>query len=510
MKFRLISGLTLLTACATTVNADEHQRTPNIIFIMSDDHSAQAVSAYHGILSEVLPTPNIDRIGKEGMRLECCYATNSISTPSRGAIMTGQYSNKNKVYTLEDHLDPSSPNVAKELKANGYQTAIVGKWHLHAEPTGFDWYNVFPAQGRYYNPILIEKGNWGADPSKEKGFSGKEYAGHSSDVVADQAIRFMNERDRHKPFFLMCHFKAPHRHWNPAERFKDLLKDKKIPEPENILDNYKGKGHHADLLELCLEDMNKWDVKHDIPQGLTQAEMRHWVYQYYIKDYLRCIAGVDENVGRILQYLDEHELTENTIVIYTSDQGFFLGEHGWFDKRLMYEESIRMPFLIRYPKEIRPETVNRDIILNIDFAPTFLDFAGVKKPSYMQGESFRENLSGHTSRKWRKAMYYRYWQNADIDHNVTAHFGIRTQRYKLIYFYGETLGMPGTKNISVKPKEWELYDVIQDPKEMNNLYGNPEYEKVVKKLKAQLKKLRAKYEDEDKDYPVMKEILEDF
>ena len=486
------------------------EERPNILFIMSDDHTSQAISAYGGILSNVLPTPNIDRIGKEGMRLENCYATNSISTPSRGAIMTGQYSHKNQVYTLRDALNPDLPNVAKELHACGYQTAVVGKWHLHAEPAGFDWYNVFPGQGRYYNPILIEKGSWGPDPHTDKGYKGKVYDGHSSDVVASQAIRYMEERDKDKPFFLMCHFKAPHRPWQPAERFKDLLRDVEIPEPDNLLDRYEGKAAYAGQLRMRLEDMTKTDLKCDIPQGMTRDEFRHWAYQLYIKDYLRCVAGVDENVGRILDYLDKHDLTENTIVIYTGDQGFFLGEHGWFDKRLMYEECLKMPFLVRYPKEIKPGQVNRDITLNIDFAPTFLDYAGVDKPDYMQGESFRKNLSGHTSHTWRKAMYYRYWQNADGDHNAPANYGIRTERYKLIFYYGESLGMTGTAERSIGPAGWELYDMHTDPHEMKNLYDNPYYADVVKDLKAQLLELKKQYGDEDDKYSVMKNLTEKY
>ena len=505
---RCLSGLCLtgLFAAQSMFAADGDR--PNILFIMSDDHTSQAISAYNGILASVLPTPNIDRIGNEGAILQNCFVTNSISTPSRGAIITGQYSQKNGVYTLNDQLDPAHPNVAKELQAAGYQTAIIGKWHLHAEPTGFDYYNVLPGQGRYIDPMLIEKGNWGPDPKSDPK-AGTVHKGHSTDVIGSEAIRFMENRDKDKPFFLMCHFKAPHRPWTPAERFQDLLRDVTVPEPDNILDTYEGKGKYTDLLRLRLEDMRKTDVKRDIPAGMTRDELRHWIYQYYIKDYLRCVAGVDENVGKILKYLDDNGLAENTVVIYTGDQGFFLGEHGWFDKRLMYEECLRMPFLIRYPKEIKPHTKNDDMVMNIDFAPLFLDYAGVDKPSQMQGESFRSNLEGETPSDWRDAVYYRYWMNADNDHDVTANYGIRTDRYKLVFYYGQSLGMTGTKDVSITP-EWEFYDLKKDPKEMHNIYNDPENADLIKELKTKLLELKKKYDDEDSKYPVMQKIAEDY
>lgn len=509
MKQSLLKAglMTLGGACLATGCANQAPKQPNILFIMSDDHAKQAISAYGGILADILPTPNLDRIAHEGIMLNNCFVTNSISTPSRGAIMTGQYSQCNGVYTLANALNPQHPNVAKCLQEAGYQTAIVGKWHLHAEPTGFDWYNIFPGQGRYINPILIEKGMWDTDPTVDVGAeAGKEYEGHSTDVVASQAMRFMDERDPNKPFFLMCHFKAPHRNWVPAERFKDLLKDVTVPEPANIFDTYEGKGQYAQLQELSLEDMTPTDMKQPLPEGLTRDEMRSWVYQIYMKDYLRCIAGIDENVGRILQYLDEHNLAENTIVIYTGDQGFFLGEHGWFDKRLMYEECLRMPFLMRYPREIKPGTVNNDITLNIDFAPLFMDYAGAPKPEFMQGESFRANLAGKTPADWRKAMYYRYWTNCDYDHNITAHYGIRTQQYKLIYFYGLSLDMPISKDMRVEPAEWELYDLQNDPMEMHNIYQDPQYQPVIKELKEKLLELKDKYKDSDSKYPEMVEL----
>lgn len=478
---------------------------PNILYIMSDDHALQAISCYKGILSDILPTPNLDRIAREGAMLTNCFVTNSISTPSRGAILTGQFSHKNGVYTLNDCLDSAHPNVAKELNSVGYQTAIVGKWHLGSEPSGFDYYNVLPGQGRYYDPVLIEKGLW----KDSRGESGKIYRGHSTDVIANEAIRFMDNVDKDKPFFLMCHFKAPHRWWQPAERFKDLLKDVEIPEPDNLLDDYKGKGRYTDLLTMCMEHLNSRDLKMNIPVGMTRNEQRKWAYQIYIKDYLRCVAGIDENVGRLLDYLDKQGLADNTIVIYTADQGFFLGEHGWFDKRLMYEESLRMPFLIRYPKEINPGMVINDMILNIDFAPLFLDYAGVEIPSWMQGRSFRSNLCQNTPLGWRQSMYYRYWMHGEGAHHVTAHYGIRTHRYKLIFYYARALGMKGSQDNPIQP-EWELYDLLEDPHEMRNIYDKPGKEKVQALLKKELLMLKRAYGDEDEIYPGMREVVEKY
>lgn len=496
-----IIGLSLL---GSTMYGKE--KVPNIIYIMADDHASQAISCYKGILSQVLPTPNIDRIATEGARLTNCFVTNSISTPSRGAILTGQYSQKNGVYTLSDKLSPNHPNVAKELQKAGYKTAIVGKWHLGTEPAGFDYYNVLPGQGRYYNPVLIEKGMWN-DPERGE-IKGKEYAGHSTDVITDEAIRFMENAGEEAPFFLMCHYKAPHREWQPAERFKELFKDIDIPEPDNLLDIYEGKGQYAGLLKMSMEHLNSKDLKTEIPEGLTRDELRRWAYQLYIKDYLRCIAGIDENVGRLLDYLDEHGLTENTLIIYTADQGFFLGEHGWFDKRLMYEECLRMPFLIRYPKEIEPGTIINDLVVNIDFAPLFLDYAGVATPAWMQGKSFRSNLTHHTSPDWRRSIYYRYWMHGDPSHNVTALYGIRTNRYKLIFYYGQALGMKGTGDTPVEPAEWELYDLLADPAEMNNIYNQPGNDRIKEELKRELIKLKSLYGDEDHKYPEMKEIIQ--
>lgn len=499
-KSFVFTGLSLCMAGL----AQAQNKAPNILFIMSDDHTSQAISAYGGILAPYLPTPNIDRIANEGAKMNNCFVTNSISTPSRACIITGQYSQKNGVYTLANQLDSDHPTVAKELQKAGYQTAIIGKWHLGTEPAGFDYYNVLPGQGRYYNPQLIKKGDWNKGPSGRPKLT--EYGGHSTDVVANEAIGFLQSVNPDRPFFLKCHFKAPHRPWQPAHRFMGLMKDVDIPEPDNLLDTYQGKGQYTQALRMSMEHLNQTDLKGEkIPENMTRDQKRHWAYQRYIKDYLRCIAGIDENAGRILKYLDDNGLTENTIVIYTGDQGFFLGEHGWFDKRLIYEECLRMPFLIRYPKEIEPGTVNEDIVLNIDFAPLFLDYAGIATPSYMQGESFRANLKDRTPAHWRKSMYYRYWMNDDNDHHVAAHYGIRTERYKLAYFYAQPLGIRGANKSSLTP-EWELYDLQNDPAEMQNIYNDPANKKLIAQLKKELLQLKEKYDDQDSKYPEMVEL----
>lgn len=505
---KLLTGISVCMAASAVYAQDTTPERPNILFIMADDHTSQAISAYGGMLASVLPTPNLDRIANEGVRMDNCFVTNSISTPSRACIMTGQYSQKNGVYTLDDSLSPDHPTVAKELQQAGYQTAIIGKWHLGSEPMGFDYYSILPGQGRYKNPQFIEKGNWKNGADGNHVLTG--YEGHSTDVVTDQTIKYLQSLERDEPFFVMCHYKAPHRSWEPAERFKNLLKDVTIPEPDNLLDRYEGKGQYTQHLTMSLEDMDWNDLKGNMPpSSMSRNDKRHWVYQIYIKDYLRCIAGIDENVGRILDYLDENGLAENTIVIYTGDQGFFLGEHGWFDKRLMYEECLRMPLLIRYPKEIKAGNTNSDIVLNLDFAPLFLDYAGQQTPEYMQGESFRKNLKGNTPPDWRTSMYYRYWMHGDWHHHVPGNYGIRTERYKLIFYYAQPLGMRGAENTPLQP-EWEFYDLQEDPSEMNNRYNDPAYAGVIAALKTELLQLKEKYDDKDDKYPVMQEIFQKY
>ncbi|WP_202901719.1 sulfatase [Bryobacter aggregatus] len=436
------------------------QTQPNILFIMSDDHAAHAISAYG---SKINSTPNIDRLAKEGVRFDNCFCTNSICTPSRAAILTGQYSHINGVNTLDDSIDIKRPTIATHLQSFGYQTAMIGKWHLGTQPQGFDHWRILPGQGVYYDPFFLEK------------TGRKQYQGYCTDIITDFAIDFLKERDASKPFFLMCHHKAPHRPWDPGPKYKNLFDDKDIPEPSNLYQPV-GRG----LKMRVGEDTTERDLKMKPPEGLTGDALRKWAYQRYMKDYLRCVQSVDDSVGRILDHLDANNLRENTIVIYTSDQGFFLGDHGMFDKRLMYEESLRMPFLARYPKEIKAGTRNSDISLNIDFAPTFLDYAGMGRDPKMQGESFRQNLQGRTPPTWRQSMYYRYWMHDDRDHHVPGHYGVRTKTHKLIRYQ------------TTEP-EYELFDMKKDPHEMTNLASKQPA--LVATLKREITRLQHKYGD---------------
>lgn len=448
---------------------------PNILYIMSDDHAAHAMSCYGSRINE---TPNLDRIAQEGMRLDNCFCTNSICTPSRAAILTGAYSHVNGVYTLRDRFDGRQESLAKLLQEAGYQTAMIGKWHLghggNADPTGFDYWNVLPGQGDYHNPKMIEMGEE------------RHYQGYATDLIADFSLQWLDDRDTEKPFFLMCHHKAPHRPWEPDEKHMHLYEDQEIPYPETFDDDYSNRARAAGAAKMRIErDFRPDDLKVDPPDGLTAGELKKWKYQRYIKDYLRCVASVDDNVGRLLDYLDREGLTENTIVVYTSDQGFFLGDHGWYDKRFFYEEALRMPFVVRYPKEIPAGVTSDNMVLNVDFAPTFLEYAGLQPTKRMQGVSARAVLNGEPPGEWRSSMYYRYFMHTDPSHNVYAHYGVRTDRYKLIYYY-ET---------EPDPPEWELFDLETDPYEMTNVYDAPQYQEVVRELKVELHRLRVEVGD---------------
>ena len=457
---------------------------PNVIFIMSDDHAAHAMSCYG---SRINQTPNLDRIAREGMRFDNCFCTNSICGPSRATILTGTYNHVNGMTTLSSRLDNRQLNFAKLLRQEGYQTAMIGKWHLGQGPehwpTGFDYWNILQGQGPYFDPEMVCDG--------EK----IQYHGYTTDIITDLCLDWLQQRDRDRPFCLLYHHKAPHRHWEPDEKHAQMYDDVDIPEPETFDDDYSNRAAAAAEAKMRIDrDLNDQDLKQPVPEYLTPAEEKSWKYQRYIKDYLRCIASVDDNVGRLLDYLDEQGLSEDTIVIYTSDQGFFLGDHNWYDKRFMYEESLRMPFIIRYPREIAANSVSQEMILNVDFAPTFLDYAGIDRPEQMQGTSFRPLLNGETPEGWQTDMYYRYWMHL-AHHNVYAHYGIRTRRYKLIFYYADALGQPGAIDDSRQP-EWELFDLEKDPRELNNLYSDPEYSEVVKELKSELRRLQEKVGDE--------------
>ena len=487
---------------------------PNILFIMSDDHAAKAISAYgHGLNR----TPNIDRLATEGMRLDHCYVTNSICTPSRAAILTGTYNHVNGVTTLDTHIDNRWPNVAKHLRHSGYQTAMVGKWHLGEgrphEPTGFDYWSVLPGQGDYFDPVMIGPGGEQAE------------SGYVTDIITDKCLNWLGNRDPDRPFFLMCHHKAPHRSFEPKPEHRDLFAGQDIKVPETYDDDYANRAAAAAAARMRVRnDLNYRDlglmqpeggaevgeisvtggtdrrVPHpQDPRGLTlidrhsgegftfetEQDLALFKYQRYIKRYLATIHSVDENVGRLLDWLDEQGLAGNTIVIYTSDQGFFLGEHGWFDKRFMYEESLQMPFLIRYPAAIAPGAVCRDIATNVDFAPTFLDYAGLPVPSYMQGTSMRPILEGATPDDWQDVAYHRYWMHKDEHHSAWAHYGIRTDRHKLIYWYNSDLGQPGAHGPD-EPPEWELFDCHADPLELVNLAEDPAHAATFNAMLARL------------------------
>jgi arylsulfatase A-like enzyme len=494
---------------------------PNILFIMADDHAAQAMSCYG---SRINRTPHLDRIADEGMRFDNCFCTNSICAPSRAVILSGKYSHLNGVIDNVRSLDPATRLYPHTLREAGYRTAMIGKWHLKSDPVGFDYWNILPGQGDYYNPELIEMGER------------KKHNGYVTDIITDISLNWLEGNPQDSPFCLIYQHKAPHRNWLPGPNHLTMYDGEDIPEPETLFDDYATRSDAAreqamsiaehltpiydlkqsppspeneqerrqlnNLLSRLTEDQKRaWRAAYEPrneafrrldPQG---RDLVRWKYQRYVKDYLRCVASVDDNVGRVLDYLDDSGRAENTIVVYTSDQGFYLGEHGWFDKRFMYEESLRMPLLVRYPGTITPGSVSDDIAVNIDFAPTFLDFADAPIPSDMQGRSLRPILEGTTPQDWRNSMYYHYYAYP-FTHSVKRHYGVRTKRYKLIHFYYDI-------------DAWELYDLEKDPRELNNLYGDPAYASVTRDLTTELDRLRKHYGDtEELSQRFLREHLE--
>lgn len=505
------------TPAASQTPAPVTKDRPNILFILSDDHTSQAWGIYGGVLANYVKNENIRRLAEEGCVLNNAFCTNSISVPSRAAILTGAYSHVNGVYTLSDALYPEADNIAKRMQAGGYQTALFGKWHLKKEPSGFDTYNVFHDQGEYYDPIMKGPHNWVDD---DKGRQGDTIPGFSTDIVTDKTIEWLSSRDTDKPFMMFCHFKATHEPWDFPERLRHLYDDVTFPEPESLLEfspEKSGRTFPGQQLEnmgmrweTASKDPDSWWCRYpELPfttQGMDSITARKEIYQKLIKDYLRCGAAIDDNIGRLLRYLDEEGLSDNTIVIYVSDQGYFLGEHGFFDKRMMYEESLRMPFVIRYPKEIPAGTRNDDIILNIDFAAMLADYAGIEPPVHSQGRSFRPNLNGNTPSDWRSSMYYRYWTQHIIR---PAHMGIRTQDYKLMFLYGDKLHTKGSEDKTSTPS-WEFFDLTNDPHEDHNQYNNPAYNSVIEQLKREMLLLRQETGDTDPDSPQMKKIMEEY
>ncbi|MCB0595317.1 MAG: sulfatase [Lewinellaceae bacterium] len=505
-----------LIALSTASSTPFTEKRPNILFIMTDDHAQQAISSYG---STLIRTPNIDRLGKEGALFENSFVTNSICAPSRAVLLTGKYSHLNGVRDNRDTFDGSQPTLPKLLQQAGYHTAIVGKWHLKTEPTGFDYWNVLIGQGQYYNPSMIEMGDT------------VQYEGYATTVTTDLALNVLQNRPKDKPFCLFYQHKAPHRNFMPEPQYFSAWEDDTIPLPATFYDDYQGRpaaaeadmrvadmymgfdmkllpedyegypegsGGNADfdvseswkntIERLNPEQRAKWDQHYDnVRRGFRENQPRgkaltEWKFQRYIKDYLRSVLSVDAQIGRMLDYLDETGLAENTVVVYTSDQGFYLGEHGWYDKRFMYEPSLRTPLLIRYPKSIPAGSRISAMALNLDLAPTLLDFAGTPIPEDMQGLSLKSLLESGKARRWRQAIYYHYYEYPHGWHKVRPHYGIRTERYKLIHFYNE-------------PAYWELYDLAQDPDELDNLYGKSAYQKQVIKLKRQLEGLRKQYQD---------------
>lgn len=489
-------AIPVLVAMAATAGLEAEKR-PNIIFIFSDDHATHAISAYKGFFSEISPTPNIDRIAADGALLTNVFCTNAISGPSRACVLTGKYSHKNGYYKNEqgglfNNIQWTFP---QELQRNGYQTALFGKWHLASEPVGFDVYkyhNNPNQQGTYRDPVYNENG------------TNVRVQGYATNLTTDFALNWLiNRKESDQLFCMLLQYKAPHREWSPDSMYHDLFKDIDIPEPHSFNDNYRGRELTAGNTHMTMAYLNRFDMKLTPPggisgkelqqwldwgnnpgqnfapfEGMTEEAIKKWKYQRYIKDYLATVRSVDDNIGRVLSYLKTNGLEENTIIIYSSDQGFFLGDHGFFDKRFMYEEALRMPFVIRYPGKIKPGTVCDDIITNVDFAPAILDMAGIKAPRDVQGRSFLPNLFGKTARNWQKSMYYHYYE-FPLWHHVQPHYGIRTERYKLIHFY---------YSVDV----WELYDLHTDPDELHNLIHDPVHAPLIVGLKKELKKLMIK------------------
>jgi len=510
VKIILFTGLLPFFSCKSKVEKKNKALRPNIIFIMSDDHAYQAISAYGYPIGKVAPTPHIDRIAEEGIRFNDAFVTNSLCGPSRAVILTGKYSHINGFRSNGDKFDGNQMTFPKLLQKAGYQTAIVGKWHLKSVPQGFDYWNILIGQGAYYNPDFIEMG----DTSRSTGYA--------TDLITDYALNWLKKkRDKNKPFFIMVHHKAPHRNQMPNLKNINRYDTVTFPVPDNYFDQYKGRLAASEQKMNIYRDMYEgYDLKMSVKRNSDSLlyvpwpnefkrmtpkqskiwkekyrvrnnrffdlnpkgkDLAIWKYERFLRDYMATIASVDESVGKILQYLDEHNLTKNTLVVYTSDQGFYLGEHGWFDKRWMYEQSFRTPLLIRYPKEIIAGSVSDKFVSNLDFAETFLDYAGIKIPEEMQGLSLRPILQGKKTKNWRDKMYYHYYEYPGF-HMVKRHYGIRTKQYKLIHFYYDI-------------DTWEFYDLKNDPEEMHNQINNARYKPVIDSLKSELARLMKYYKE---------------
>lgn len=551
MDNKSLLSFAALSCIAATAQAQHKAaaatQRPNIVYIMCDDHAFQCISAYGSPISKLAPTPNIDRIAQRGMRFDRAFVENSLSTPSRACLMTGLYSNQNGQRQLGEGIDTTRTFFTEQLQQAGYQTAVVGKWHMGCDPKGFDYYHIYNDQGQYYNPQYRGTDTDGKYIVEE---------GYSTDLTTDHALSFIEHRDTNKPFCLLLHHKAPHRNWLANTKYFGMYDNVTFPMPETFYDDYETRGSAVRTQKMSVTKDMRWEQDFKVPEmldtanadswdsylslmnevnrmnpeqriawgkyyfprnrrlleaRLTGKELDEWKYQNYIRDYMSVIKSVDESVGRVLDYLDSHGLTDNTIIVYTSDQGFYMGEHGWFDKRFMYEESLRTPLLIAYPGHIQPGTVCNKLVQNIDYAPTFLDLAGISKPKELPGRSLTPLFkAGDKVKGWRNSIYYHYYDYPTY-HMVRKHDGVRTDRYKLIHFYGEGgldavkenkyQRQPGTREHGCmtyltslgyfEPKDSavnynELYDLQADPHELNNLYGKPGYEKITKQLQKQL------------------------
>ena len=504
---RSTSALVLIVSLALSSQTSAADQ-PNILFIMSDDHAAHAIGAYGGRLAPLDPTPNIDRLAEEGIRLTNAFCTNSICTPARATLITGQYCHTNGVTTLNGSVKPEDQALAHLVKQAGYQTAMVGKWHLKEEPA-FDYYCVLPGQGSYFNPIMRDstKGAW---PKNERRFARYDSV-HSSEAVVDTSLQWLKRRNKNKPFFLMHHFKSPHDNFENAERYDWLYQHVDIPEPESLwrVPNYGSEATKGTGTSISKRNERRNMGHHMfVDQELENEEYTRTAYQRYLKKYLRTVRGVDDGIGRLIDYLKETGELDNTVILYTSDQGFMLGEHDYIDKRWMYDESLRVPFIVRYPKLIKPGSVCDAIVNNVDFAPTLLELTGTKATDAMQGRSFVPLLKGHVPADWPTSTYYRYWMHM-AHHDNPAHYGVRTKDYKLIFFYGLELDAPGADAPPTQPG-WELYDLRKDPLEMNNVYDDPAYAQVVNDMKVELLRLKAQTGDTDEKYPELMKVRRKF
>ena len=534
-SFSALFVIVMAIAIAIAAPSAAANERPNLLFIMADDHAANAISAYGGRLAEVAPTPHIDRIAKEGIRLGKCFVTNSICTPSRAVILSGQHSHLNTVLTLDDAFpgpEAGVPNVAAILQRGGYETVLFGKWHLRSEPWGFDFWKVGPGQGLYHDPVF-QTSTDGRPYEPHRAKRMPRVKGYYTDLVTDDALDWLGRwhadqeaGTKRQPFFMMLHHKAPHGKWEPADRHRDYLAEVEIPEPATLWEDFSHRSEATREMGTSIsrrnatrrnmvDDVQKenWPSGRIDMTGLSEKEKTQVAYQKYLKDYLRCVKAVDENVGRVLGWLDESGQAADTLLIYTSDQGMFLGEHDYFDKRWIYEECFRMPFVARWPGRIAPGTVEQErLCSNLDFAQTFLDAAGIDAAAApaivtMQGRSLLPVLEGKATPDWRSSVYYRYWMHL-AHHYVPGHYGVRTNRYKLAFFHGRALGAVSEEQFPPTTAGWEFYDLESDPEEISNQYDNPEYAEIIAELKLELDRLKKQYRDEDDQFPEL-EALQD-